>query len=128
MTCMKTLPKMDISDELNAQINQSIKVSGLSKADVVRQALKLGLPQFAARFQPPSKPGQSMEENSRTMRLGGKTSMKKATRKKKSPADEFVASVGRALRRSARVARKTARMYGTPIYIWRDGKVVAVKP
>jgi len=54
--------------------------------------------------------------------------MKKATRKKKSPADDFVASVGRALRRSARVARKTARMYGTPIYIWRDGKVVAIKP
>jgi len=25
-------------------------------------------------------------------------------------------------------ARKTARMYGTPIYIWRDGKVVAEKP
>jgi len=35
---------------------------------------------------------------------------------------------GRALRRSARVARKTARAYGTPIYIWRDGKVVAEKP
>jgi hypothetical protein len=35
---------------------------------------------------------------------------------------------GRALRRSARVARKTARAHGTPIYIWRDGKVVAEKP
>lgn len=35
---------------------------------------------------------------------------------------------GRALRRAALVARKTARMYGTPIYIWRDGKVVAEKP
>lgn len=34
----------------------------------------------------------------------------------------------RALRRAALVARKTARMYGTPIYIWRDGKVVAEKP
>src|SRR5215216_638945 len=28
------------------------------------------------------------------------------------------AAVGRALRRSTRVARKTARMHGTPIYIW----------
>jgi hypothetical protein len=35
---------------------------------------------------------------------------------------------GRALRRSALVARKTARAYGTPIYLWRDGKVVAEKP
>jgi hypothetical protein len=40
----------------------------------------------------------------------------------------FAASVGRALRRSARVARKTARAHGTPIYLWRDGKVVAEKP
>lgn len=40
----------------------------------------------------------------------------------------FAAAVGRALRRSARVARKTARAHGTPIYIWRNGKVVAEKP
>ena len=37
----------------------------------------------------------------------------------------FVQSVGRALRRAARAARKTARMYGTPIYVWENGKVVA---
>jgi hypothetical protein len=35
---------------------------------------------------------------------------------------------GRALRRSARVARKTARAHGTPVYFWRNGKVVAEKP
>ncbi len=35
---------------------------------------------------------------------------------------------GRALRRSARVARKTARAHGTPIYIWHEGKIVAEKP
>ena len=35
---------------------------------------------------------------------------------------------GRALRRSARVARETARAHGTPIYLWRDGKVVAENP
>ena len=35
---------------------------------------------------------------------------------------------GRALRRAARVARKTARAHGTPIYIWKNGKVVAEKP
>jgi len=41
---------------------------------------------------------------------------------------EFSAAVGRAVRRAAKVARKTARMHGTPIYIWKDGKVVAEKP
>lgn len=35
---------------------------------------------------------------------------------------------GRALRRAARVARKTARLHGTPLYFWRNGKVVAEKP
>jgi hypothetical protein len=50
---MKTLPKMDISEELDARINEGIKISDLCKADVIRQALRIGLPQFAARFQPP---------------------------------------------------------------------------
>lgn len=39
----------------------------------------------------------------------------------------FVRSVGRALRRAAKVARKTARLHHTPIYVWKDGKVVVVK-
>jgi hypothetical protein len=49
---MKTLQKMEISDELEAQIAQGMEVSELCKADVIRHALKIGLPQFAARFQP----------------------------------------------------------------------------
>jgi hypothetical protein len=53
LTWMKTLPKMNISDELDAQISEGIKASDLCKADVVRQALRIGLPQLAARFQPP---------------------------------------------------------------------------
>ncbi|HEV8341879.1 MAG TPA: hypothetical protein VGR30_05855 [Candidatus Binatia bacterium] len=40
----------------------------------------------------------------------------------------FATTVGRALRRAAKSARKIARAHGTPIYIWRDGKVVAQKP
>jgi hypothetical protein len=47
---------------------------------------------------------------------------------KKNRPSPFAAAVGRALRRSARVARKTARAHGTSIYFWRDGKVVAEKP
>jgi hypothetical protein len=49
------------------------------------------------------------------------------TKNPKSPKNSL-AGAGRALRRAALVARKTARMHGTPIYIWRDGKVVAEKP
>jgi len=40
----------------------------------------------------------------------------------------FARSVDRALRRSALRARETAKRYGTPIYVWEDGKVVAHKP
>jgi hypothetical protein len=40
----------------------------------------------------------------------------------------FAAAVGRALRRAGVTARKTARMHGTPLYVWKDGKVVAEKP
>ena len=41
------------------------------------------------------------------------------------PPKQTLTRAGRALRRSARVARKTARIHGTPIYVWKDGKVVA---
>lgn len=34
----------------------------------------------------------------------------------------------KALRRAARQARVTARRFGTPLYVWRDGRVVAEKP
>jgi hypothetical protein len=50
-----------------------------------------------------------------------RTKVKKETRL-------FSAAVGRALRRAAKVARKTVRMHGTPIYIWKNGKIVAEKP
>jgi hypothetical protein len=52
--------------------------------------------------------------------------MKTATRKRSTKA--LSQAVGRALRRSAKAARKTAKMYGTPIYVWENGKVVAKKP
>lgn len=43
-------------------------------------------------------------------------------------AQVFARSVGRALRRAAKAARKTARMHNTPICVWRDGKAVLIKP
>ena len=54
--------------------------------------------------------------------------MKAKTRTKASRPQGFSAGVGRALRRAAKDAQKTARMYGTPLYVWENGKVVAKKP
>jgi hypothetical protein len=56
----------------------------------------------------------------------GAKSMKPAKRVKRP--ETFAAGVGRALRLAAKAARKTARMYGTPIYVPEGGKVVAKKP
>ncbi len=41
---------------------------------------------------------------------------------------EFLRAVGRALRRAAKTARKTAAMHHTPVYFWKNGKGVAKKP
>ena len=49
-------------------------------------------------------------------------------KRKKPVAKSFAASVEPALKRAAKVARKTAKMYGTPLYFWKNGKVVAEKP
>ena len=50
------------------------------------------------------------------------------TETKKIVPSPLTRAVGRALRRAAKVARKTARMHGTPVYVWKNGKVVAEKP
>jgi len=47
---------------------------------------------------------------------------------KKPRTQSFAAAGGRALRRAGVAARKTARMHGTPVYVWKDGKIVAEKP
>ncbi len=43
---MKTPPKMEISDDLEEQIKESIRISELCETDVVRQALSIGRPQL----------------------------------------------------------------------------------
>ncbi|MGH7970772.1 MAG: hypothetical protein ACREIC_18790, partial [Limisphaerales bacterium] len=50
---MKWLPRVEITNELDAQINESMRISGFRRADVIRQALRIGLRQFADRFQHP---------------------------------------------------------------------------
>ena len=44
---------------------------------------------------------------------------------KKPRPQSFAAEVGGALRRPGVAARRTARMHGTPVYVWKNGKVVA---
>jgi hypothetical protein len=58
--------------------------------------------------------------------LVGARTLKKA--KVTNERQKFSAAVGRALRRAAKAARKTACMRGTPIYIWGNCKVVTEKP
>jgi hypothetical protein len=50
------------------------------------------------------------------------------TTRKKRRQQTFAERVGRALRRAGVAARKTARLHGTPVYVWKDGKIVAEKP
>jgi hypothetical protein len=41
---------------------------------------------------------------------------------------KLAARVERALLRAGKTARRTARMYGTPLYVWENGKVIAKRP
>jgi hypothetical protein len=41
---------------------------------------------------------------------------------------KLAARVERALVRAEESARRTARMYGTPLYVWENGRVVAKRP
>lgn len=50
------------------------------------------------------------------------------TRSKKPVLTEFAKQVDRAMKRAAKAARKIARMHGTPIFVERNGKIVALKP
>lgn len=54
--------------------------------------------------------------------------MKREVEAKKPKHSKEVEAELAALKRAALHARKVARVYGTPIWIMRDGKVVAVKP
>jgi hypothetical protein len=48
--------------------------------------------------------------------------------KKLKKPESFAAGVGRGLKLAEKSARKVARMHGTPVYFWKNGKVVAEKP
>ncbi|MFN0316111.1 MAG: hypothetical protein ACKVQA_13870 [Burkholderiales bacterium] len=52
--------------------------------------------------------------------------MKKTSASKEN--EKFYSAVMRAMKRAALRARQVARMHGTRIYLWENGKVVAKKP
>jgi hypothetical protein len=41
--------------------------------------------------------------------------------------ERFVAAVKRAMQKAARRARELARMHGTPLVLWQNGRVVLKK-
>ena len=51
----------------------------------------------------------------------------KATKRSPKP-NPLSLAAGKALRRSGKRARAIAKMHGTPVYIMREGKIVAEKP
>ena len=42
--------------------------------------------------------------------------------------DDFVKSVGKALKEAAKEARRMAKMHGTLVWVKIDGKIVGLKP
>jgi hypothetical protein len=52
----------------------------------------------------------------------------KSSSKTRNRNPKLAARVQRALIRAEKAARRTARMYGTPLYVWENGKVVAKRP
>jgi hypothetical protein len=67
---------------------------------------------------------ENSDWKSKLLERGLMTTRRKPPKRKES----FAAGVGRGMRRAARTAREVARMYGTPIYVWENGKVVAKDP
>jgi hypothetical protein len=49
-------------------------------------------------------------------------------KKKAKKVDPFTRKIERALVEAAKDAREIAKAHGTPIYVWENGKVVALKP
>jgi hypothetical protein len=54
--------------------------------------------------------------------------MNRTAAKRPQKPNELSRAVGKALRRAGKQARIVAKAHGTPVYIWKDGKVVAEKP
>ena len=49
-------------------------------------------------------------------------------KKKTDDSKELARKAGNALRRAAKQAHRIAAAYGTPVYIEKNGKIIALKP
>lgn len=47
---------------------------------------------------------------------------------KKAEADDYIATITRALKRAAKEARRMAKMHGTKVWVMKDGKIVGLDP
>ena len=97
------------------------------RADVVRRFSR-GWENFQRIYRPFGRQLGGVRQFGPGTTITGEKSVTAKTRTKASRPLSFAAGVGRALRRAAKDAQKTARMYGTPLYVWENGKVVAKKP
>jgi predicted ABC-type ATPase len=93
--------------------------------DVLRR-LRRGWENFQEVYRPMAESWAVYDNSELSPQLQGKEGMKSPIRPRRP--ESFSAGVGRALRRAAKTARKTARMHGTPIYVVEDGKIVAKRP
>jgi predicted ABC-type ATPase len=116
--------KLPSPDLAVSRISTRVKQGGhaVPKADVVRRFSR-SWRNFIGTYRALAD-SWTVYDNSGTKPIVGIAVMKKPVKR----SYDLTEAAGRALRRSARVARKIARMHGTPIYVWRDGKVVALKP
>ncbi len=48
--------------------------------------------------------------------------------KQKTEADDYFATITRALMRAAKEARRMAKMHGTKVWVMKDGKIVGLDP
>lgn len=48
--------------------------------------------------------------------------------KQKTEADDYFATITRALKRAAKEARRVAKMHGTKVWVVKDGKIVGLDP
>jgi predicted ABC-type ATPase len=95
------------------------------RADVLRR-LKRTWDNFERMYRPPADRWSVYDNSGPSPILNRAVTMKGEPRRLKP--NKFSQAVGRSLRRAAKEGRRIARMHGTPIYISKNGKVVAVKP
>jgi hypothetical protein len=69
---------------------------------------------------------RQFEQAAKTGRVRAMKAKSPSKRLNRNP--KLAARVGRALIRAGDNARRTAQMYGTPLYVWENGKVVAKRP